>query len=41
MIYEERKPSFADLIENLKKLKEKLQNINWEFELTFPTKTNH
>ena len=41
MIYEEAKPSFTELIDNLKNLKEKLQNVNWKFELTFPTKTNH
>ncbi len=36
MIYEENKPTFADLIENLNGLKSKLQSLYWQFELTFP-----
>ncbi|NDP28840.1 MAG: nucleotidyl transferase AbiEii/AbiGii toxin family protein [Flavobacterium sp.] len=36
MIYEENKPSFEDLINNLKDLRTKLQGLNWVFELTFP-----
>ena len=36
MIYDEDKPSFEELIQNLNELKTKLQNINWQFELTFP-----
>jgi hypothetical protein len=43
MIYEEVKPTFENLITNLEKLRDKLQKINWVFELTFPdliTKTN-
>lgn len=33
MIYEEFKPSFDELINNLKELKEKLQNTPWSFRL--------
>lgn len=40
MIYEESKPSFKDLINNLKGLISQLQALNWQFELDFPT-TNH
>jgi len=36
MIYEEQKPTFADLIKNLTGLKSKLQSLDWQFELTFP-----
>ncbi|WP_236979849.1 nucleotidyl transferase AbiEii/AbiGii toxin family protein [Membranihabitans maritimus] len=36
MIYEEVKPSFEALLENLAELKVKLQNVDWEFELSFP-----
>lgn len=36
MIYEENKPSFEDLIDNLNKLKTDLKALNWEFELSFP-----
>jgi hypothetical protein len=36
MIYEENKPSFEDLIDNLNKLKTDLKALNWEFELIFP-----
>jgi hypothetical protein len=36
MIYEENKPSFEDLIDNLNKLKTDLRALNWEFELKFP-----
>lgn len=35
MIYEEPKPSFENLIDNLNNLRIKLQKLNWEFELTF------
>ena len=35
MIYEENKPSFEDLINNLNELKIKLQALKWPFELTF------
>lgn len=35
MIYEENKPSFEDLINNLKEIKSKLQKVNWDFELKF------
>lgn len=35
MIYEEPKPSFKDLINNLNELKGILQNIEWTFELEF------
>ncbi len=37
MIYEEKKPSFEDLINNLEELRAKLQALDWVFELTFPT----
>lgn len=36
MIYEEKKPSFADLINNLMELRKQLQAVEWQFELTFP-----
>jgi len=36
MIYEENKPSFDDLINNLNDLRAQLQNVNWSFELEFP-----
>ncbi len=36
MIYEENKPSFADLINNLSDLRTQLQEVTWPFELTFP-----
>jgi hypothetical protein len=35
MIYEEAKPSFKDLIDNLEELREKLQNTEWIFGLKF------
>ena len=37
MIYEENKPSFEDLINNLEELRTKLQALDWAFELSFPT----
>jgi predicted nucleotidyltransferase component of viral defense system len=40
MIYEENKPSFEDLINNLMELRKQLQAVEWKFELTFP-KANH
>jgi hypothetical protein len=40
MIYEEKKPSFDDLINNLMELRKQLQVLDWQFELKFPT-TNH
>lgn len=36
MIYEESKPSFEDLINNLQELRERLQGVVWTFELEFP-----
>jgi hypothetical protein len=36
MIYEENKPSFEDLINNLNGLRVHLQNLDWQFELIFP-----
>ena len=36
MIYEENKPSFEDLINNLSDLKTQLRALDWVFELTFP-----
>lgn len=35
MIYEENKPSFDELINNLADLRNRLQTVNWNFELTF------
>ena len=35
MIYEESKPSFDDLINNLNELRTQLQAVNWSFELEF------
>ncbi|WP_367391742.1 nucleotidyl transferase AbiEii/AbiGii toxin family protein [Lewinella sp. LCG006] len=40
MIYEENKPSFEQLIDNLNEVRTQLQELNWEFELEFP-KPNH
>lgn len=36
MIYEEKKPSFEDLINNLNDLRTQLQEVPWNFELEFP-----
>jgi hypothetical protein len=36
MIYELNKPSFNDLMNNLKDLRQKLQSVEWKFELKFP-----
>ena len=36
MIYEDQKPTFGDLIENLKTLRLKLQMLDWQFEVSFP-----
>ncbi len=36
MIYEENKPSFEELINNLNALKSQLQEVDWQFVLTFP-----
>ena len=36
MIYEENKPSFDDLINNLHTLKVGLRALNWDFDLNFP-----
>lgn len=45
MIYEEDKPSFKELINNLEALRIDLQNVKWMFDLKFPNnqspKTNH
>lgn len=35
MIYEEQKPTFEDLIQNIKDIKVKLQSLDWQFSLTF------
>jgi hypothetical protein len=35
MIYEDNKPSFEDLINNLKDLRTQLQALDWKFELNF------
>lgn len=37
MIYEEKKPGFEDLINNLQDVRIHLQSVEWCFELTFPT----
>lgn len=36
MIYDENKPTFEELINNLKALRTQLQKLNWVFELSFP-----
>lgn len=36
MIYEENKPTFKELIDNLNELKMQLNALDWIFELTFP-----
>ena len=36
MIYEEKKPSFEDLMNNLNELRSQLQALEWKFELEFP-----
>lgn len=36
MIYEEKKPSFEDLINNLKEIRRQLQVVEWTFNLEFP-----
>jgi predicted nucleotidyltransferase component of viral defense system len=36
MIYEEKKPSFEDLLNNLMELRKQLQAVEWAFELEFP-----
>ena len=36
MIYEEKKPSFDDLIDNLNFLIAQLQVVDWTFDLVFP-----
>jgi hypothetical protein len=37
MIYEDNKPSFEDLINNLQELRKQLQTVEWTFGLEFPT----
>ena len=36
MIYEEGKPTFEQLIDNLNALREQLQKLDWQFQLEFP-----
>lgn len=36
MIYEENKPSFKKLINNLNDLRSQLQSVSWKFEMEFP-----
>jgi predicted nucleotidyltransferase component of viral defense system len=36
MIYDEHKPSFEELIENLNDLQTRLQELEWQFDLIFP-----
>lgn len=40
MIYEENKPSFEELINNLENLRGRLQALEWKFELDFPIPNN-
>lgn len=40
MIYEENKPSFENLIDNLNELRNQLQTVEWKFELLFPPIAN-
>lgn len=40
MIYEENKPSFDDLVNNLNELRTQLQAVDWSFELDFPKPTS-
>jgi hypothetical protein len=40
MIYEENKPSFEELIDNLHALRTLLQALDWQFELNFPITNN-
>jgi hypothetical protein len=40
MIYEENKPSFDELINNLDALRTLLQALDWQFELKFPITNN-
>lgn len=37
MIYEEKKPSFEDLISNLEYIRSQLKAVTWSFELTYPS----
>lgn len=36
MIYDDNKPTFTDLIDNLKALRMQLNALNWQFEVSFP-----
>jgi hypothetical protein len=38
MIYEENKPSYEDLISNLKEVRKQLQSVEWTFDLEFTFK---
>jgi len=40
MIYEVKKPSFEELINNLNDLRNQLQALEWQFELNFPITNN-
>jgi hypothetical protein len=35
MIYEENKPTFVALIQNLEEIRTKLKTVDWNFELQF------
>jgi hypothetical protein len=35
MIYEENKPTFEELIQNLEEIRTKLKALDWDFELNF------
>lgn len=37
MIYEENPPSFDEILNGLTKLKDKINSLNWKFELQFPS----
>jgi hypothetical protein len=36
MIYEQNPPTFVDLIDCLKEIREQLKSVNWEFDLSYP-----
>lgn len=41
MIYEENPPSFDDMIKELTLLKERINNLQWKFDLEFPVPIQH
>ena len=36
MIYEQNPPTFNQLINYLEEIRERLKNVGWEFDLSFP-----